>query len=101
MATYRVRLNDPNSEHFRVVMITAASEEEAIAKCLEREARAVAYQIPEDRLEEILAKPEDERSGAERGALHMHQQAELYEVADVRKRGEIRVEVKAPKGGEG
>lgn len=81
---YRIRLEDPNSHHFREVVTHADTEEQAIAAALRLEDKAVGYTLTDEQLAEIQNTPEADRKGSQRGALHMHGQAERYEVVSVK-----------------
>jgi hypothetical protein len=69
MPRYRVRLEDPNSEHFRVTYVTADDEEQAVSKVVEID-------------QGLVADPE-------------YAQNEPYEVAEVIVRGEEKSATKA------
>jgi hypothetical protein len=69
MPRYRVRLEDPNSEHFRVTYISAETEEEAVSKVVTID-------------QGLVADPE-------------YAQNEPYEVAEVIVRGEEKSATKA------
>lgn len=86
---YRIRLQDPNSAHYRETLIAAASEEDARAKVAEREGRMVSFRLPDEVLTEVEAKeqdPDTDLTGKERGALHTHRQTAPYEVVSVEER---------------
>jgi hypothetical protein len=77
MPRYRVRLNDPESEHFRVTYISAASPEEAAAKVMELDAKLVEFRLEPDEFET-----------ATKGQLATHNQTHPYELGYVVERGE-------------
>ena len=83
MPRYRIRLEDPNSEHFRLVTTHADSEAAALANALRNEQKAVGYTLPPADLEAIEAKDPAKRVGRERGNLFMHKQAEPFKVVSV------------------
>ncbi len=84
MPRYRIRLNDPDSNEFRVYRIRAASEAEALEVIERREQRSVDWRMDDDRLADLEEKEaEGIVTGAERGMLHTHRQASRYEVAEV------------------
>jgi len=80
---YRIRLEDPNSEHFRLVTTHADSEAAALANALRNEQKAVGYALPPDELAAIEAKDAADRIGRERGNLFMHRQTEAFKVVSV------------------
>lgn len=99
MPRFRVRLDDPNSDEFRVVFVTADSKPAARARCEQLEQGYVAFAIPdEDLLAELERKEADgelTHPGREFGLLHQHRQTEPYEVTSVELRGERKSKTKA------
>jgi len=83
MPRFRFRLEDPNSNEFRIVVTHAASEEEARATVERMEAKYVAFRMDADELAETRSRAEA-GSRAAAGRLHMHNQASPYRVASVR-----------------
>ena len=83
MPRYRIRLEDPNSEHFRLVTTHADSEAAALANALRNEQKAVGYSLPSGDLEAIEAKDPADRKGSERGNLFMHKQTEAFKIVSV------------------
>jgi hypothetical protein len=80
---YRIRLEDPESEHFRLVSARADTEEEAIALALRNEVKAVGFAYTPEQLAEEQAVPEEERTGKQRGNLHMHAQSQPFRLVRV------------------
>ena len=56
MPRFRVRTEDPNSEHFRVYGITADSEEDALAWIEAKEDKLAALTLDDETLEKLEAK---------------------------------------------
>lgn len=85
MARFRIRLEDPHSSEFRVVVTHADTEEEAVAVALRLEDKYVAFRMDDDELAEIQERAESPLRGARAaaGRLHMHNQAAPYEVVSV------------------
>lgn len=81
MPRYRVRLNDPNSDNFRVTNISAVSPEAAVEKVQEIDRGIVEFRLSDERLND----PDNPPSGAQ---LAAHAQREPYELAYVVERGD-------------
>jgi hypothetical protein len=81
MPRYRVRLEDPNSDEFRVTVLSAKDRNEAQRIAEAREAQFVAKQYTDEEL-----KIADDAGN--RGARVIHDQTEPYKVVAVAKRGE-------------
>lgn len=82
MPRFRIRLEDPASDEFRVVVTHADTKEEAIAAALRLEDKFVAFSMDDAELAEITKKAAD-GPGHAAGRLHMHNQTEPYEVVSV------------------
>lgn len=82
MARFRIRLEDPNSDEFRIVVTHAETEEEAVAAALRLEEKYVAFTMDDDELAKVTKKAESGR-GPAAGRLHMHHQSEPYSVVSV------------------
>ena len=92
MPKYRVRLEDPDSDHYRITSLIAASEEEARAIVERRERRNVEFRLSD----EELAEMEDQEAAAERwedlpgrvrAHLHTHRQSEPYRITMISTEG--------------
>lgn len=87
---FLVRLEDPDSDHFRETSISGPdiqTKDDARAWCEQRERDLVAYQLPEDELKRIEAIDKASGqvlSGADKGRLHGHRQAKPYKVVSVK-----------------
>lgn len=81
MPRYRVRLEDPDSDEFRVTVLTAKDKKEARTLCERREQRLVETTYSEQELNDA-----DERGN--RGPRRIHEQAKPYKVVAIAKRGE-------------
>lgn len=82
---YKVRLEDPNSDEFRIVYLSAASEDEARALCEEKERQITAFSLAKDEL--TAEKAASKERGRPTGPLVCHEQAEDYAVVSVEARG--------------
>ena len=82
MARYRIRLDDPNSGEFRVVVTHAASEADAVAAAEALEAKYVKFRVPDDELGDLVERAATVRAAA--GRLHAHHQREPYTVTSIR-----------------
>lgn len=87
MPRFKVRLEDPNSDEFRVTVVSAEDADEAKAICEARERRFVEAKYTD---EELAAADE----AGNRGVRHIHEQSEPYAVVAVVGRDE-----KFPKAG--
>lgn len=81
MPRYRVRLEDPNSEHFRITYINADSPEEAAAKVQAVDADLVAFRLTDEQLN-------DQDNPPSKGQIAVHEQTEPYVLAYVVERGD-------------
>lgn len=92
MPRYKVRLDDPDSDEFRVTVLSAKDRNEARALAERRERRFVDYTLTDEQLAAAELSPEEaEEQGVVRpgkAALLLHAQAKPYEVVAVAKRGE-------------
>lgn len=79
MPRFRVRLNDPNSEHFRVTYVTADDADAAVEKAKTLDQKIVAFQLTDEELEQL--------DGLTRGQLAAHNQTVPYELSYVVERG--------------
>jgi hypothetical protein len=83
---YTVRLEDPNSEEFRIVNLDASSPEQAKALCEDKERQLVAVTLSE---EDLASEHErSEQRGRRTGRLVAHEQQVSYAVVSVNPRGE-------------
>lgn len=80
---YRIRLDDPASDHFRLVSTRADSPAEALANALRQEDKSVAFRLGDAHRKAIEGKAPHQRSGKERGQLHTHGQSERYAVTRI------------------
>jgi hypothetical protein len=82
MAIYRVRLEDPDSDEFRLVAVAADSKAEARAICEAQEQRHVDVTYSEaDELEKKEAK--GELRGRDKARLYSHRQRKPYKIVKV------------------
>jgi len=88
MPKYKVRLDDPNSDEFRIHVFHAMPDAEtAKAKAEEWEQNKVAYTLPQERLD-LAARAEAGEvvvDAPRKGELLTHAQTEPYEVTSVEK----------------
>ena len=80
MPLHRIRLEDTESEHFRLVSVRADTPAEALAIALRNERKSVGFTLKPGQLEEIEAIPAAKRTGKQRGMIHTHGQSEPYKV---------------------
>jgi hypothetical protein len=78
---FRVRREDPDSEHFRLAVVKAESAGAARTYYEQKERDLVAYQLPPEELEAELKK--SEARGRPTGRLVAHNQTVPYEVVSV------------------
>jgi hypothetical protein len=81
MPRYRVRTEDPDSDEFRVTVLSAKDRNEAQQLVAEREERFVATSYSDDELKEA------DESGNKMARV-IHEQKKPYKVVAVAKRGE-------------
>lgn len=81
MPTFKVRLNDPDSDEFRIVVIPADSEEAAVSELLRRERKKVDYRLTTDEMAE--AKSGKPNPATAKARLVTHEQSKPYEVVSV------------------
>lgn len=83
MPRYRIRLDDPDSDEFRVTYVSADSPEDAKAWAERREQTFCEYRLTKDELKE-----------AGKANKILHEQTTPYEVTEVEKRGDQKSEKK-------
>jgi hypothetical protein len=81
MPTFKIRLEDPNSDEFRLYAIAAESEEAAVAELKRRERKRADYRLTTDEMEAIEAG--DVPAAQAKAMLLTHEQADPYEVVSV------------------
>jgi hypothetical protein len=82
---YEVRLEDPDSDEFRVTTLEAEDSAAARERCQEMERRAVAYRLSDDEVKEAEAAERDGTlAGTQKGRLFVHRQEKPYKVVSVK-----------------
>lgn len=76
-----VRLEDPDSDEYRVTSLLAPDAEAAQEACERSERRLVEFHLPEKRLKDEEAASKER--GRPTGSLVAHQQTKPYEVVSV------------------
>jgi hypothetical protein len=84
MPLFVVRLEDPDSEHFRETTLEAKDEKAARWYCEGRERRIVDFSLPADEHKDLV-KRRDSLGGREKARLLTHEQTAPYEVVSVKK----------------
>jgi hypothetical protein len=87
MPLFTVRLEDPDSEHFRVSTLEAKDADAAKAWAEEHERKLVAYELSDDDLDAIEKRRKrnaGELRGADKGRKFAHEQSKPYVVKSVK-----------------
>lgn len=82
---HRIRLDDTESDHFRLVSTRADSAAEALANALRQEDKTVAFRLSDAEANRLAAKGATPSglSGKDRGRLHAHHQSARYAVTRI------------------
>jgi hypothetical protein len=94
MPTFEVRLEDPDSDEFRITTLTVADEAAARAFCEDSERSMVAFRVDpaEEKQLRAMAERDAKRAadepailtGRDKARLHTHRQAKPYAIKSVR-----------------